>query len=82
MFYNLNEISFLEKCNNIEGVHIVGNKISDFSGLYHLEKLKKLYVDEPNGELDSSLIKHLEDFTINDEKYLRGLNECKNLKVL
>ncbi|CEH33423.1 hypothetical protein [Romboutsia lituseburensis] len=82
LYYFSNEINFLEKCKNVEGVHIIANRISDFSPLYNLRNLKSLYVDEPTVELNISLIKNLEYFNINDAKYLKGLNECKKLKTL
>ncbi len=38
--YSLNHINFLERCPQIESLHISSTCITDYSSLYNLKKLK------------------------------------------
>ncbi|MDP4146932.1 MAG: hypothetical protein Q8936_21075 [Bacillota bacterium] len=80
--YKSNEIDFLKLCPNVEKVNIYSYQITNFSGLYNLEKLKVLYLDEAKGEIDLSRFKKLEEFRGVHNKYILGLGECKSLKIV
>jgi hypothetical protein len=83
LFYNLEDIDFLEKCPNIEEVNIYSPEIKDFSGLYRLKKLLKLTISGHEfGEIDFDKLKSLEQFIGECNKYLKELYKCISLKSL
>jgi len=82
LYYSKHEIEFLEKCQNIEKININSPLIQDFSPLYHMKNLKILYSEEPNGELNFSLLSELEELALSWNKKIKGLGECNNLKIL
>ncbi|KAB2443707.1 leucine-rich repeat domain-containing protein [Bacillus luti] len=83
--YSLNHINFLERCPQIESLHISSTCITDYSALYKLKNLKSLALEEPQVPLN---LTELESFTNLEELYIQwnknitGFESCPNLKEL
>lgn len=69
----------MENCPTIEKVNINSPIIQDFSGLYYLEKLRTLYLENPDGEVDLRNFNKLEELSIDWNKNVKGLAQSKNL---
>lgn len=80
--YKNPEVNFLKKCSGIEAVMIYNPLLRDFTGLYYLKKLRILYSDEPNAELDLSLLENLEELSIGWSKFIKNIDKCSNLRIL
>lgn len=82
LYYLKHEIEFLEKCPNIQEININSPFVQDFSPLYHMKNLKTLYLEEPKEQIDLSSLNTLEELALSWNKKVKGLGECKNLKIL
>lgn len=78
-YYQRNDLNFLDKCPNIEKFSVAHKFINDFNGLYSLNKLKILYAETPQGDLDLSKFSDLKVLSIGFGKHVLNLDSCKNL---
>ena len=79
----LNDLSFLKEVNMIEELH-VGSSPTNYSGIYHLENLKKITINGKNRRqnLDYSKFRKLEFLSIDWCKEFPDLSKNKELKEL
>ncbi|PEM28492.1 hypothetical protein CN582_13930 [Bacillus wiedmannii] len=83
--YSLNHISFLERCPQIESLHISSTYITDYSALYKLKNLKSLALEEPQVPLNVTALEsytNLEELHIQWNNNITGFESCPNLKEL
>lgn len=82
LYYKKDEIRFLEKCPRLEKINVVSDKIKNFTPLYNLQFLKNLIIEEPDGEVDLSLLHQLEELRMRWNKHVKGLDKCVKLKTI
>ncbi|MFB7142575.1 hypothetical protein ACFCYN_23490, partial [Gottfriedia sp. NPDC056225] len=84
MYYNLNNISFLEKCPNLEVLNIGSQFISDYSGLYGLSNIKELEITKAPIELIdfSKINSNIKRLSLILNKQIINLEYLKNLEFL
>ncbi|PFB27737.1 hypothetical protein [Bacillus cereus] len=83
--YSLDHINFLERCPQIESLHISSTTITDYSALYKLKNLKSLALEEPQVPLNVTALEsytNLEELYIQWNKNITGFESCPNLKEL
>ncbi|QQP81285.1 hypothetical protein JI729_08045 [Bacillus sp. TK-2] len=83
--YSLHHINFLERCPQIESLHISSTYITDYSALYKLKNLKSLSLEEPQVPLNLTELEsftNLEELHIQCNKNIKGFESCPNLKEL
>jgi protein phosphatase 1 regulatory subunit 7 len=82
--FHLGDVSFLNECPKVLGIHLQGYRFTDLSGLYHLKHLTFLsaVIDLPQ-ELDLSRFPELEELYADwHPRRMVGLYACPKLKRL
>ncbi|MGM0924055.1 MAG: leucine-rich repeat domain-containing protein [Bacillota bacterium] len=81
-YYNEQGLDFLKECPNVEKILIDNPYLKDFSGIYHLEKIKVLIIMDGKANLDFTKISSLELLKLEWNKKVSGLGHLINLKSL
>lgn len=82
LHYKKNDVQFLERCPQVEKVNINSDLINNYSGLTSLKNLRVLYCDGPKNKIELNNFKELNELSIDLNKNVIGIKECKNLKTL
>ncbi|EJV59047.1 hypothetical protein [Bacillus cereus] len=82
MYYELEEISFLEECKNIKYLSLNSSYLKDVSSIYKLENLRSLSVNDSNYTLELNRLTTLEELYMYCDKKVTGWQELVNLKSL
>lgn len=82
--YELDQVDFLSECPDIERVSLGGEDLKDVSGLYHLNNLKSLSINEIRSslEIDFQRIPSLEVLYGQLPLKAKGIGTLKNLKEM
>lgn len=82
--YELDQVYFLSECPDIEIVSLGGEDLKDVSGLYHLQNLKSLSINEtrPSLEIDFERIPSLEVLYGQIPPKAKGIRTHENLKEI
>ncbi|MCM1500889.1 MAG: hypothetical protein NC124_20720 [Clostridium sp.] len=83
IYFDLKNIDFLNHCNSIEKINLNCSSIDDYSGLYYLQNLKELILQESRGVVDLGRISQLEMLIIDmKNKSITGLDKMEHLESL
>ncbi|MET7017422.1 hypothetical protein [Bacillus mycoides] len=82
MYYELEDINFLNECENITHLMLDNMFLKDVSSVYNLKNLKDLAIVDSNYVLELDRVKNLENLSMYCDKKITGLQEVCTLKSL